>query len=189
MIYVEIYWEFFKIGLFAVGGGFATLPFLDRLAIQRPDWYSHEQLGNMLAIANSGPGPVGVNLATNIGNTVGFVFGGIVAVLGLITAPVIIVTVISRAIEKTKGNSLITGAMSGLRPAVTALIVFAMWSIITVQFPFITEGCTAENVVRSKNLWSMLMILGVNLVMFKKKNIPIALYIVTGGLLGYLLKL
>ena len=84
MLYVRLFWEFFKTGLFAVGGGLATLPFLQDMA-ERTGWFTHAQLADMLAVSESTPGPIGVNMATYVGFTTGGVPGALVATLGLVT--------------------------------------------------------------------------------------------------------
>lgn len=188
MIYIYIYWEFFKIGLFAVGGGLATLPFLNRLVDVRPEWYTLEHLGNMIAVANSGPGPVGVNLSTTLGVTIGGILGGIIAVLGLITAPVIIVTIFSKVLGTAKDNKYLNGAMTGLRPAVTGLLIIALWSLIAVHF--FPEGKVDFDLsdFTLNHFWSILILVTVN-ILLKKRKIPIVFYIILGGILGYVLKL
>lgn len=124
MIYLKLYWEFFKIGLFAVGGGMATLPFLQDLG-ERSGWYSPALLSDMVAISESTPGPIGINMATYVGCTVGGFFGGIVATLGEITPSLIIVIFLSRSLEQFSKSPLVAGAFYGLRPGVTGLIAAA----------------------------------------------------------------
>ena len=89
MIYLTLYLEFFKIGLFSVGGGLATLPFLQEL-VYKYGWITSEELLNMIAISESTPGPIGINTATFVGNTTAGVLGGVVATLGIITPSIII---------------------------------------------------------------------------------------------------
>lgn len=189
MIYLLIYWEFFKIGLFAIGGGLATLPFLDRLAVTKPEWYNHEYLADMIAVANSGPGPVGVNLTTTIGINVEGILGGICAVCGLITAPVIIVIFISTLMKNTRENIYINGAMQGLRPAVCALLALALWSLISIQFTFSKDfDISSDSVLNLRNVLSIFVIISVNILMIKKK-IPIVIYMIFGAVLGIIFKL
>ena len=83
MIYLKLALEFFKTGLFAIGGGLATLPFLREISLTHPEWYSLKELSNMVAIANATPGPIGVNMATYAGFTTGGVLGSIIATLSL----------------------------------------------------------------------------------------------------------
>ena len=90
---VRLFWEFFKTGLFAVGGGLATLPFLQDMA-DRTGWFTHAQLADMLAVSESTPGPIGVNMATYVGFTTGGVGGALVATLGLVAPSVIVILIV-----------------------------------------------------------------------------------------------
>ena len=93
MLYLHLFWEFFKTGLFAVGGGLATLPFLQDMA-DRTGWFTRAQLADMLAVSESTPGPIGVNMATYVGYVTRGVPGAIVSTLGLVTPSVIVILVI-----------------------------------------------------------------------------------------------
>lgn len=87
MLYLQLFWEFFKTGLFAVGGGLATLPFLQDMA-ERTGWFTHAQLADMLAVSESTPGPIGVNMATYVGFTTGGIGGALVAAAGISVVPI-----------------------------------------------------------------------------------------------------
>lgn len=102
MIWLQMFWEFFKAGLFAVGGGLATLPFLYDIS-QRTGWFTAEDIANMIAISESTPGPLGVNMATYAGFEALGIPGGIYTTLSL-TAPAIIVISIVYSILKNSGN-------------------------------------------------------------------------------------
>jgi chromate transporter len=132
MIYLQLFWEFFKIGLFAVGGGMATLPFLQRLS-ESTGWYSQSLITDMIAISESTPGPIGINMATYVGYNVGGVLGGVVATMGEILPAIIIVVIVSRYLEKFRGSKLVDSAFYGLRPAVTGLIAAAGISVVQVS--------------------------------------------------------
>ena len=132
MIYLHLFWEFFKIGLFAVGGGMATLPFLQRLS-ESTGWYSQSLITDMIAISESTPGPIGINMATYVGYNVGGVLGGVVATMGEILPAIIIVVIVSRYLEKFRGSKLVDSAFYGLRPAVTGLIAAAGISVVQVS--------------------------------------------------------
>ena len=129
MIYLTLFWEFFKTGLFAVGGGLATLPFLSRMADTYP-WLTQAQLADMVAVAESTPGPVGINCATYAGYNAAGVPGALVASLSLVLPSYIVILLIARALEKYRQNPLVESAFSGLRPAVTGLIAAAGWSVL-----------------------------------------------------------
>ena len=124
MIYLLLFWEFAKIGLFAVGGGMATLPFLERLS-EKTGWFDASLITDMVAISESTPGPIGINMATYVGCDVAGVFGGIAATMGVVTPALIVVILVSKYLEKFRGTAVVDDIFYGLRPAVTALIAAA----------------------------------------------------------------
>ena len=132
MLYLQLYYEFFKVGLFAVGGGMATLPFLKALGTAT-GWYTSADLMNMLAVSESTPGPIGINMATYVGYNVAGVLGGIVATMGEILPSIIIVVIVSKSLERFRGSKLVNDAFYGLRPAVTGLIAAAGISVVQVS--------------------------------------------------------
>lgn len=124
MIYLRLYWEFFKTGLFAVGGGMATFPFLSEMGA-RTGWFDSAMLADMLAVSESTPGPMGINMATYVGYTVGGVLGGVIATLGEITPSVIIILMIAAFLKRFRDNRHVDAAFYGIRPASTGLIAAA----------------------------------------------------------------
>ena len=132
MIYLQLFYEFFKIGLFALGGGLATLPFLYNLAEKYP-WFDASMLPDMIAVSESTPGPIGVNMATYAGYSSAGISGGIVATLGLVTPSIIIVIIIAGFLNKFQENLYVKSAFYGLRPAVTALIAIAGFQVLKVS--------------------------------------------------------
>ncbi len=131
MIYLQLFIEFFKVGLFSIGGGLATLPFLYNIS-DRLRWYSHMDLANMIAISESTPGPVGVNTATYVGNTVAGILGTVVATAALIVPSIIIIIIISKFLNKFKDSKHVKNVFYGLRPASVGLIAAAGYSVITM---------------------------------------------------------
>lgn len=129
---LSLFWEFFKIGLFAVGGGPATLPFLMDLTVKRP-WFSMQDLTNMVAISESTPGPLGLNMATYAGVQTLGIFGGLVATLGLVFPSVVIIILIAKFLDNFSRNRFVKGAFYGIRPTVTALIAVAVTGICKVS--------------------------------------------------------
>ena len=124
MTALTLFLEFFKTGLFAVGGGLATIPFLTEMAKNYP-WFSVEQLTDMVAVAESTPGPIGVNMATYAGYSAMGIFGGFFATIGLVTPSVIIILIIAKFLEKFKNSKYVENAFYGIRPAVAGLIIAA----------------------------------------------------------------
>lgn len=124
MIYGILFFEFFKVGLFAIGGGLVTIPFLFDLS-QRFDWFSMTELTNMIAVSESTPGPIGINMATFAGfSAAGFV-GGFFATVGLVFPSVVIMILIAKMMAKYSCNVRVQNILGGIRPAVLALILFA----------------------------------------------------------------
>ncbi|MBR6114884.1 MAG: chromate transporter [Oscillospiraceae bacterium] len=124
MIYLQLYWEFFKTGLFAVGGGMATVPFLNEIGI-RTGWYSPAMLADMIAVSESTPGPIGVNMATFVGYTVGGIPGAVITTLGIISPCIIIILIIAAFLNAFRSNPTVDRVFYGIRPASTALIASA----------------------------------------------------------------
>ncbi|MBO4235548.1 MAG: chromate transporter [Firmicutes bacterium] len=133
MLYLRLFFEFMKIGLFSVGGGLATLPFLRELAVNT-GWFTEAQLADMLAVSESTPGPIGINMATYVGFTIGGVPGAIISTLGLITPSIIIILLIALFLKNFSDNKYVKGAFYGLRPTSTGLIAAAGLSVAYLVF-------------------------------------------------------
>ena len=131
MIYLRLFWEFFKTGLFAVGGGLATLPFLDRM-VETTGWFTHAQLADMIAVSESTPGPIGVNMATYVGYLTAGVPGSVIATLGLAAPSVIIILLIARALKAFRDNKYVDAAFYGLRPCSIGLIAAAGLFVVKI---------------------------------------------------------
>ena len=141
MILLQLYYEFFKTGLFAVGGGLATLPFLQNIST-RTGWFTAAQLSDMVAVSESTPGPMGVNMATYVGYTtlsgttgsiLEGILGSVVATLGFIFPSLIIVTIVSKFLKKFSENKYVKGAFYGLRAVSVALICAALVSVVKIS--------------------------------------------------------
>ena len=131
MIYLRLFWEFSKVGLFSIGGGLATLPFLYSLGA-KTGWFGTADVANMLAVSESTPGPIGVNMATYVGYDCGGVLGGVVATLGLVTPSVIVIVLIAMALQAFRTNKYVDAAFYTLHPASTGLIAAAGWSVFAL---------------------------------------------------------
>lgn len=138
MILLRLFWEFFKTGLFAVGGGMATVPFLQDISA-KTGWYTSGQLADMIAVSESTPGPLGVNMATYVGYTVGSqqlggvgmgVVGAIVSTLGLIFPSIVVILIIGYFLKRFRDSKLVDSALYGLRPSSVALISAAGVDIV-----------------------------------------------------------
>ena len=125
MTYLLLFYEFFKTGLFAVGGGLATLPFLYDMAARHPEWFTTSQLADMVAVSESTPGPLGVNMATYVGFVTGGVPGAVIATVGLVTPSVIVILLIARVLKAFRENQYVDAGFYGLRPCSIGLIAAA----------------------------------------------------------------
>ena len=128
-VYIRLFWEFFKTGLFAVGGGMATLPFLQDIG-SSTGWYTYTDLMNMLAVSESTPGPIGINMATYVGFTVGGIPGAVISTLGEITPSIIVILIVAAMLKKFRDSKLVNNAFYGLRPASTGLIGAACVAVV-----------------------------------------------------------
>ena len=139
-VYLRLYWEFFKTGLFAVGGGMATIPFLKNIG-ETTGWYTYAELMNMMAVSESTPGPIGINMATYVGYTVCGVPGALIATIGEVTPSIVVILVVAVLLKSFRDNYYVNSAFYGLRPASTGLIGAAG---VTVIFEVLTSVTTAS---------------------------------------------
>ena len=131
ILYLRLFWEFFKTGLFAVGGGLATLPFLYDMS-GKTGWFSTSQLADMIAVSESTPGPIGINMATYVGFETAGVAGAVIATLGLITPSIIIIILIARVLQQFRQNRFVDAAFYGLRPCSVGLIAAAGLLVVKI---------------------------------------------------------
>lgn len=148
MIYLTLAYEFFKIGLFSIGGGMATLPFLMDLA-GKYDWFTLSELTNMVAISESTPGPVGINMATYAGYNAAGVLGAVVATLSLTAPAWIIIILIAKFLENFNENKHVKAAFYGIRPAVAALIGYAVWELLKIALISAAKGSVQVNLLNT----------------------------------------
>ena len=146
MIYLQLFFEFFKAGLFAIGGGLATSPFLTDIG-QRTGWFTSGELANMIAISESTPGPMGVNMATYVGFHTGGIAGGVIATLGLVCPSILVILVIAGFLKKFRESRGVDAVFYGIRPASTALIAAALAEVCSIALlnlsAFQTGGAAA----------------------------------------------
>ncbi len=198
MIFLELFWAFFQIGLFTFGGGYAMIPLIQDAVISH-GWLTGEALVNFIAIAESTPGPFAVNIATYVGTEMGQTAGGLgiwggllggcCATLGVVLPSFIIILIVAKCYEKFKTNRIVKGAMSGLKPAVIGLIGAAVLSIgQTVFFP---NGVNFSVFSGLPFYVSLIIFAGMAVLAFKKVH-PILLIGISaalGILAGYTLPL
>lgn len=184
MIYLQLAFEFFKIGLFSVGGGMATLPFLMDLTLKY-DWYTASELANMVAISESTPGPVGINMATYAGYQAAGIPGSLVATLSLTAPALVIIIIIAKFLENFSENRTVKAAFYGIRPAVAALIGYAVWELLKIAL------ITVENGVTEINYLNAVVCLGTLALLQQKKlgKLHPLVWIVAGAIIGIIFKM
>jgi chromate transporter len=173
-----LYGEFLKIGLFSIGGGLATLPFLFELA-DRYDWLSRERLGDFLAIAQSSPGAMGMNMAAQSGFAASGVPGSFLASLGLVTVPIVVIIIVARALALFKESKTVAAVFSGLRPAAAGLIGAAGFGVWKLSLYNEAAPVWYERIRVKEGL--LFIVLFVLILKFKKHP---AVYIAAAGIAG-----
>ena len=183
MIYLQLFWEFFKTGLFAVGGGMATIPFLYEM-VDKTGWFSRGDLEIMIAVGESTPGPIGVNMATYVGFLTGMqdngiltaILGAVTATIGLITPSVIIILIVAAFLNQFRNSRYVENAFYGLRPASTGLIAAAGFSVVASTL-FFSDTWSQGNLLGAFNwkgiILAIILWLLTNVVKKTKKLHPI----------------
>ena len=189
MLYLQLFLEFFKTGLFAVGGGMATLPFLYDMA-ERTNWFTAAQLADMIAVSESTPGPIGVNMATYVGFVTAGFPGALVATVGLITPSVIVILIVAAFLKSFRDNKYVNAAFYGLRPASTAMVASAGITVVTATF--LRGAVTALPDLLTAIDWKCVVLAAVLLVLTRwvkwtKKLHPIV-FIAASAVVGVVLK-
>ncbi|NLU24324.1 MAG: chromate transporter [Clostridiales bacterium] len=186
MIYLRLFYEFFKTGLFAVGGGLATLPFLYDMA-DRTGWFTAGQLADMLAVSESTPGPIGINMATYVGFTIRGIPGALTATLGIVTPSVIIILIVAAFLKSFRDNRFVNAAFYGLRPASTAMVASAGISVIVLAL-LQTELFRATGLVTDLLNWKAIALAAVLLVLTRwvkpTKGLHPILFILSSAVIG-----
>ena len=187
MIYWEIFWSFFQIGLFSIGGGYAALPLIENQVLEIHQWLSMAEFADLLTISQMTPGPIALNASTFVGTKVAGLPGAIIATIGCVTPSCIIVLTLSYFYFKYKNLSSIQGLLKGLRPAVVSLIASAGISILLLAI-FKNEETTLFNMqLTDINIPSIIMVVLGVLILRKYKTDSILVMIGTGliGIIVY----
>ena len=187
MIYLKLFLTFLKIGAFTFGGGYAMLPLM-QYEVLANEWMTEDALLNFIAVAESTPGPVAINMATYIGVQTGGLFGAVCATLGVVLPSFVIILLVARFYAKYKNSFIVKSCLTGLRPVVVGLIASA---VITLGFGvFFPAGITIS--AFDFSLFCSLLIFAIVVVLAFKKVNPIYLILgsaVFGILAGYAEKL
>ena len=170
IIYLELFWTFFKIGLFTFGGGYAMLPLIQQ-AVMDNNWIAEQDFINFIAVSESTPGPFAINMATYVGATVGGdVFGAFFATLGVVIPSFVIILLVAKIYDKFRKNKVVEGCMTGLKPAVVGLIGAALINIATtVLFP----AGVAFEAFKTPAIYASLALFSITCVLAFKKVNPI----------------
>lgn len=172
MNYLLLFIEFFKTGLFAVGGGLATLPFLYNMA-DKYSWFDRSLLADMIAVSESTPGPIGINMATYAGFEAAGILGGILATVSLVLPSVIIIIIIAGFLNKFNENKYVKWSFYGLRPAVTALIAAAGFEVLKVSILNIEGFSWGDSILNLINLKAGLLFILLLLITSRIKLHPL----------------
>lgn len=183
MTLLLLFTEFFKTGLFAIGGGLVTVPYLYEMANKYP-WFTPEQLTDMIAVAESTPGPIGVNMATFAGYNAGGVLGAVIATLGLILPSIVIILIVARILQAFRQNKFVNYAFYGIRPAVAGMILSAWFGL----FKMCLINGSYTGIADFFLLKELIIFVCFAILNFKTKINPI-FYIIIGAIVGILLKL
>ncbi len=186
MTCLRLYFEFFKAGLFAVGGGLATLPFLSAMSTST-GWFTQQQLADMVAISESTPGPIGINMATYVGYTTAGIPGGLIATLGLITPSIIIIIIVAAILNRFKDSRLVQDIFFGLRPASVGLITAALVSIVTMSIVTVGKVSFADGIDLVVNFKALILAAVVFVVSNKVKWHP-AFFLLFSAVVGIIFK-
>ncbi len=190
MIYLQLFWTFFQIGLFTIGGGYAMIPMI-RQQVVGNGWLTYEEIVNFMAVAESTPGPFAVNMATYVGFSQGGILGGVVATFAVVLPSFVIVLLVAKAYEKFRTNRFVQGALWGVRPVVVGLISSAALTILLgLAAPaFMFQQWNFEAFAQTDwiSLGLFLVLLVVSQIKIKGKSLHPILLIVCSAAVGVLL--
>ncbi len=181
---LQLIYEFFKTGLFSVGGGMATLPFLYEIG-QKTGWYGDQDVLNLLAVSESTPGPIGINMSTYVGFITSGIPGAILASLALTAPSIIVILLIIKVLDKFKGSPLVDSVFTALRPASVGLIFAAFLGVVQETLFRFDLFTGLESLLSVVNWPGMALAAGLYVLMQKWKVHPIA-YIAIAALVGIL---
>lgn len=178
-IYIKLFFAFFKIGLFSIGGGLATLPLLQE-AINKYNWMSSETFIDMIAISQSTPGPIGINMATYVGYEVGNLYGAVTATIAIVIPSLVIIIIIAHYFSKFKENKYVKYGFYALRPAVTGLIATACYEIAKVSLFNFDNDDFKKSFIDVFNIKAIIFFIFIFILLNKYKKHPI-FYLVLAG--------
>ncbi len=197
MTFLLLIWDFLKTGAFAIGGGLATIPFLKEISKTR-NWFTLQELMDFIAISESTPGPIGINMATYAGfkaisneynsGLIG-IFGAIIAPLSLVVPSVIAVLFVAKFYEKFKTNKYIAASFAGVRASTAGLICGAMGSVFVTMLWNADDWKDTHDVLMAINKVEAIAFVLFTFLIFKFKKLHPVVFIAAGAVIGIVFKL
>ena len=183
MIYWELLWSFIQIGLFSIGGGYASMPLIQAQVVDKYHWLTLTEFADIITISQMTPGPVAINSATFVGMRIGGIGGALVATLGCILPSCAIVLILSWIYFKYRSVSVVQGVLAGLRPAVVALIASAGVTILLMSF---FNGATESlsHLPFSQLDWVAVVLFALCLILLRKTKVSPLLIMAGAGVVG-----
>lgn len=179
MIYWELFYTFFTIGLFTIGGGYAMLPLIQQRVVEN-GWLEEQAIIDFIAVSESTPGPFAINIATYVGMETGSVLGAVCATLGVVLPSFLVILIVAQFFEKFKSSRIVSGCMTGLRPVVIGLIGAAVLSMAgEVFFPV---GVALASVMTVSFAVSAVIFVLMLVLVFWKKLHPIVIILLSAAL-------
>ena len=182
MTILRLILEFFKTGLFAIGGGLATLPFLYEMGM-KTGWFTDQDVLNLLAVSESTPGPIGINMSTYVGFITSGIPGAVIASLSLAAPCVIVILLVIRVLDQFKGNPLVDSIFKALRPASIGMITAALIGVVKSSLLYLDHWAGFGTILSIFNWKGILLAVALWFIMKKWKTHPIA-YIAIAALVG-----
>ena len=188
MMLLKLFWTFFTIGLFTFGGGYAMIPLIQSRVAEN-GWLTTSELINFVAVSESTPGPLAINMATFVGMRMSGIAGAVCCTLGVVLPSFVVILIVARCFEKFRSSGIVKGCMSGLKPAVIGMIAAAL---ISLSRPvFFLNGFSAAAFAGAEIYISLVIFALVAVLAFKRKHpiLLICLSAVLGIAAGYIFNL
>lgn len=182
-LYLQLYWSFFKIGLFSIGGGYASLPLIEREIVDYHKWIDLATFTDIITISQMTPGPIAINTSTFVGIQVAGILGAIVATLGCVTPSIIIVLILAKIYLKYKNVSVLSNVLYFLRPAVVALIGAAGISIVYLAF----FGSKKPDLHNLNLNYISVVLFGISMVLLRKFKVGPIYVMISCGIFGMII--
>lgn len=183
MIYLELFLTFLQIGAVSFGGGYAMISLIREKALAN-GWLTEEELLNMIAVSESTPGPIAVNMATFVGSSQGGVLGSLVATLGVVLPSFIIILIIAALIRNFLKYKGVQAFLGGIRPCVVGLILATAFTMfLSTLLSFRNISSTVSPDIRGLIIFAIIAVISLLFKKFRKKNVsPILLILISAGL-------